>query len=70
MQVLIGFAPDFIAILALVFLFWFVFVIIGINVFGGMVTDFPTRTCNGFIICLITMFDVGSRPAAAGCMHA
>lgn len=61
LQVLISSMASFASIVVLLVLFWLVFSIVGMHVFGGLVIDVPWPNFNSLINSLIVCFHVSQQ---------
>jgi Ion transport protein len=57
-QVLISSMGSFASIVVLLVLFWLVFAIMGLHVFGGLILDEPWPNCDSIVNSLILNFNV------------
>jgi hypothetical protein len=60
LQVLISSMTSFASIVILLVLFWMVFSIVGLHVFGGLTLDIPWPNCNSLINSAIINFHVST----------
>jgi hypothetical protein len=58
LQVLLSSMASFTSIVILLVLFWLVFSIVGLHVFGGLTLDVPWPNCDTFVNSLILNFNV------------
>jgi hypothetical protein len=63
LQVLMSCMSSFASIVVLLVLFWLVFSIMGLHVFGGLKLDEPWPNCDDMINSLILNFNVRALPA-------
>lgn len=61
LQVLISSMASFASIVVLLVLFWLVFSIVGLHVFGGLPIDVPFPNCDTLINSLILNFHVSDQ---------
>lgn len=61
LQVLISSMASFASIVVLLVLFWLVFSIVGLHVFGGLTLDVPFPNCDTLINSLIVNFHVSQE---------
>lgn len=66
LQVLVSSMASFASIVVILVLFWLVFSIVGLHVFGGLVTDEPWPNFNTLINSLIISFHVSRLVGGGG----